>query len=292
MKKRYFSFIAISLVFLMFLTAAGCGVRINGKDYEFFKSSQNDKKNILESIGEEITNNQTISQDKLEGEVLKVSSNAGNIDIEKTNNSKIEIKVDKKVRGASSETKKLILDNLIVSLENSGKENRIAVKTKDGKDFWDWQQDHYKMYQVTLNFDIKLPEKIKVINASTGAGNIDVNGVSAELSLNTGAGNVDVNNTSAYGVSKLSTGAGNIDFDGNIDKAGSFEASTGVGNVKFEVPESTKMSLDAGTGVGVLNGSFVKTDDSNKFHFKGDINGGGPSVKLNTGVGNVRADNK
>ncbi|MDF2987178.1 MAG: hypothetical protein K0R50_2688 [Eubacterium sp.] len=291
MKKRYFSFIALSMVFIMLLMATGCGVRVNGKEYEFFKSGQNEKNNILGGIGEQITNDQEIIQDNLGGDELEVSSNAGNIDIAKSDDSKIEIKVDKKVRGASSQTKKLILDNLIVSLENSGNENKIVVKTKDGKDFWEWQQDHHKAYQVTLNFDIKLPDKIKVINANTGAGNIDIVDVSAELSLSTGAGNVNINNTSAYGVCKLSTGAGNIEFEGNIDKADSFDASTGVGNVKFEVPEATKMSLDAGTGVGVLNGSFIETDDSNKFHFQGDINGGGTKVKLSTGVGNVKADN-
>jgi hypothetical protein len=90
--------------------------------------------------------------------------------------------------------------------------------------------------------------------------------------------------------SSLNTGAGNIDFSGNADKISSFDASTGIGNIKFEVPEGTKMSLDADTGIGVLSGEFINTTNDEKFHFEGDINGGGPGVKLNTGAGNVKAD--
>ena len=310
MKKRYFSIIALSMISVMLIVSSGCGVRINGKEYELYKSSQSDRKNnsILSGIGSESTYTQNISQDKVEGEELKVETSAGNIDIKQTGGSQIVIKADKKVRGTSAENKKLILENMVVSLEQNGKEVLVAVKTKDGENFWDWQRDNYKTYQITINYDIKIPESIQgldlstgagnikagvkaeKVKANTGAGNIDLKDMDAEFDISTGAGNIDIDNSAARGNCKLSTGAGNVDFKGKVNDISGFDASTGMGNVDFRVPEDTKMSLDASTGVGVLEGSFADTRPDDKFHFKGDINGGGPSVKLSTGVGNVNVD--
>ncbi len=309
MKKIYFSFIVLSLICVMVVTTTGCGVRINGKEYEFYKSSQSEKKsnNIFNGIGSESRESQQVKQDKIDGEELKVSTGAGNIDIGKADGSEIIVDADKKVRGASEETKKTILENMNISIEQNGKNLDIAVRTKDGKDFWEWQKDNYKTYQITINYDIKVPESIKdlsvstgagniiiegqaeKVDASTGAGNIDVDDMKAELKLSTGAGNIDIDNSSALGNCKLSTGAGNIDFMGKVEDVNGFDASTGMGNVNFRVPSDSKMSINADTGLGKLGGSFINIE-GNKSHFNGDINGGGVSIRLSTGVGNVDID--
>ncbi|MHB8063284.1 MAG: DUF4097 family beta strand repeat-containing protein [Ruminiclostridium sp.] len=290
MKKRYFSFIALTLVSVMLVITAGCGVRVNGKEYELFAARDKDKDNFSIVFGNESSNTQEISEGKQEGEQFIVSDNAGNITIEKSGTSQIEINADKKVKGSSEKNKETIMDNMNIQLQRNGKAIEVVIKTKDGNDFWDWQKDNFKASQITINYDISLPEGINAIEASTGAGNINVNDVKAKLTLKTGAGNIEVEDVAALKDNLLNTGAGNIDFNGNVDSITSFDASIGVGNVKFEVPEETKMSLEADTGIGLLSGSFVKSKDNNKFHFEGDINGGGPAVKLNSGVGNVNAD--
>ncbi len=289
MKRRYFTLIALSLILVMLVLSTGCGVRINGKEYELFSVSEKDKENILNDL-DESQDNQQISEEKQDVNQLEVSNAAGNISIEKSEGTQIKIEVDKKVRGASKDKKDTILGNMNVKLERAGKVIKVVVKTKNGEDFWDWQEHNHKVTQTTINYDISLPEGIDVIEVNTGAGNIDVKDVSAKLSLETGTGNIDVQDVVALEDNSLNTGAGNIDFNGSVEKISSFDASTGVGNVKFRVPEGTKMSLDADTGVGVLSGKFINTTTDDKFHFSGDINGGGPKVKLNTGVGNVKAD--
>lgn len=312
MKKRYFSFIAIVLVSAMFLLTTGCGVKVNGKEYELFKSDKSDVKNIFVSFGDEITNTQNISQDVKESDSLKVSTNAGNIDIVGQSGSNITVQAEIKVRGTSEKEKKSIMDNVVISVDSNGKALEIVAKTKDGKDFWDWQKGNFKVYQVSINYTINLPENIKVLDANTGAGNIDIENSKSQLSLvtgagnidienaavkgntnmHTGAGNIDVENTSISGETKMHSGAGNIDFDGSFNDVSAFEADTGVGNIGFKVDEQTKMSLEAKSGIGILSGSFIDTSDDSKFSFKGDINGGGPSVNLRTGVGNIDADKK
>ncbi|HEY5583563.1 MAG TPA: hypothetical protein VIK78_03625 [Ruminiclostridium sp.] len=289
MKKRYYSFIALTMILVLIL-ATGCGVRINGKDYDLFTVSQKDKDSIFNVVGSESSSNQEISVEKQDGEELNVYSDAGNIKIKKSATPQIEIKAEKTVRGATDKDKKNILDNMNVELERDGKVINVVVKTKDGNDFWDWRKSNFNVFQVSINFHISLPDSINVIKVKTGAGNIGIDEVSSNLLLETGAGNINIQNVAALEENSLHTGVGNIDFKGNIDKISSFDASTGAGNVAIEVPENTKMSLKADTGIGTLSGSFIISNDNNKFHFVGDVNGGGPDVKLSTGVGIVKAD--
>lgn|GEM_PF-2214028 len=308
MNKRVFSFISLFLMFTMLvLVSAGCGVRINGKEYEFFSSRKNDKNNF-NGLGEELTDALSIVQDNIDGEKLKLSISSGNIEITKSGDGKIQLDAEVKVRGASNDTKKIILDNLIVSLDQKGKTVEVVTKTKDGKDFWDWHKKNHKAYHITINYNISLPENIKDVEVSTGAGNIYIDGISdkvkastgagnidfinlkAELSASTGAGNINVEDSSSLGESNLNTGAGNIYFMGSVDEMEKFKAATGMGNVDFLVPAHSKMTLDVDTGVGVLYGSFIENNSDNKTQFKGKVNGGGPSVKLSTGVGNITVD--
>lgn len=290
LKKRYFSCIAGILLLAMIVLASGCGVKINGKNYELFNSGNNKSNILFDGFGPESSASQDVTGKPDDATGFKVINNAGNIKINKSDSTEIELKSYKKVRGASDEVKKQILENMNVLLEKESDQIQLVVKTKDNQDFWKWQSSNHREYQVTLNIDISLPDAIKAVTVTTGAGNIDMDGITAALSANSGAGNIDIKNSSALGKNKLSSGAGNISFAGNVDGIDSFQITTGVGNVKFVVPDNTKMNLKADTGVGILSGSFIENNDKNKFHFQGDINGGGPEVKLNSGVGNVKAD--
>lgn len=295
MKKRYFSCIALLMIFCMLILAAGCGVRINGKDYTIFEATNKDKNSniiqeIADGIGSESTSNDELTEEVKDGEVLNIDNNVGNFRIDKSNDSKIVIEIHKKVKGISSEDKKNILDNMNVSLKRDGKNLNIEVRTKDGADFWQWQKQEFHSFSGSIDFDISIPGEIKEISTKTGAGNIDIKEVNSLITAKTGAGNVTVEDVSAYGNTEIKTGTGNIRFSGKIDEAESFTATTGVGNVDFSVPQNTKMSLDAGTGVGHLSGYFVKLENKLKTHFSGDINGGGSQVKLNTGVGNMEVN--
>lgn len=326
MKRRILSLSAIFMICAVGLLAVGCGVRINGKEYEIYKAKPNSVNNIFGGIGTESTDTQEFTQEEQGAELFKLSISAGNIDIEKSSDSTISVIAEKKVRGASADIKKEILDNMNLSIDRSGDNIELAVKTKDGKDFWNWHKNNYKSYQVTVNLDLKVPDSVKGIDADTGAGNVSIESLPSKVTVNTGAGNINIlgaqekvvadtgagnitvesadasmdistgtgniniDDSSARGAVKIDAGAGNVDFSGKIDDIDSFVCSTGVGNVGLDVPENTKMTLEADTGVGNLSGYFIQTDKNNKNHFKGDINGGGASVKVNTGAGNISVD--
>ncbi|ACL75750.1 DUF4097 family beta strand repeat-containing protein [Ruminiclostridium cellulolyticum] len=300
MNKKFISSIAIiSIVSMLFLTA-GCGVRINGKDYTIFEANhQEDKKNdtVREETGGDMESEVAEGIDKIaeeigEGEVLNIDNSAGNITIKESDDSKLVVEIQKKINGLPSEQIKDAFRSMNLCLEREGKDLNVVLKTKDGNDFWDWNKLKLGLFKGSVNFTVLVPKGIKEINTNTGAGNIDIKRISSQISASTGAGNIDLDDISAYGETVLETGTGNVDFNGDIDKVTSFKASTGVGNVSLEVPEETKMSLNAETGLGHLSGFFISSDDKVKKSFNEDINGGGPEVKLTTGVGNTEVDKR
>lgn len=290
MKKRYFKFIASIMVIMLFVLSTGCGVRINGKDYELFSVKDKDRNGILSGLGSEVTQNQELSGEILEAEQLNIKSSVGGIEIQKSGDSQITVKAVKKVKGSTEETKNNILDNMNIQFERDGKIINIVVKTKDDKNFWDWQTDNFKIYSPSIDYEITIPENINKVQVNTGVGDIDVGDVTSNLKLYTGVGEINVDNVAALGDTVLKTGTGDIGFEGNIDNLNSMDANTGVGEIDFRAPEGSKMSLKASTGVGELSGDFIKLTGDFKFKFEGDINGGGPSVILKTGVGDVKAD--
>ncbi len=296
LKKKFISSIAfISIVSMLFVTA-GCGVRINGKDYTIFKANhQNDTNSDTvtteEAIGSESEEgNNKIVEEIGEGEVLNINNDAGNITVKKSDDTKLVVEIQKKIRGVSSQETKDVFRSMNVVLERDGKNLNVVLKTKNGKDFWDWNKLELGILKCSINFIVLVPEGVKELNTKTGAGNVNIKDISSKISANTGAGNIELDDVSATGETTLETGTGNVDFDGNIDQITSFRASTGVGNVILKVPENTKMSLKAGTGLGRLSGFFVDSNEKVKNSFNGDINGGGPEVNLSTGVGNTEVD--
>ncbi|EGD49156.1 hypothetical protein Cpap_3586 [Ruminiclostridium papyrosolvens DSM 2782] len=298
MNKKFFSSIAIISVVSMLILTAGCGVRINGKDYTIFKANQE-----VDSKGGDVASEETSGSGTVEGnnkitekvgtgEVLTISNSAGNITVKKSDDTNLVVEVQKKIRGVSSQKIKDAFRSANLRLERDGKSLNVVLETKDGENFWDWNKHELSLLKCSVNYIVSVPEGLKEINAETGAGNIDIKDVSVMITANTGAGNIDLDNVSATGEITLETGTGNVDFDGNIEKVTTFNASTGVGNVRFKVPENTKMSLNAETGLGHLSGFFVDSDKKVNNSFNGDINGGGPEVELSTGVGNTEVEKK
>ncbi len=298
MNKKFFSSIAIISVVSMLILTAGCGVRINGKDYTIFKANQEVDNKGGDVASEEtsgsgtVEGNNKITEKVGTGEVLTISNSAGNITVKKSDDTNLVVEVQKKIRGVSSQKIKDAFRSANLRLERDGKSLNVVLETKDGENFWDWNKHELSLLKCSVNYIVSVPEGLKEINAETGAGNIDIKDVSVMITANTGAGNIDLDNVSAIGETTLETGTGNVDFDGNIEKVTKFNASTGVGNVRFKVPENTKMSLNAETGLGHLSGFFVDSDKKVNNSFNGDINGGGPEVELSTGVGNTEVEKK
>ena len=105
------------------------------------------------------------------------------------------------------------------------------------------------------------------VRAQTGSGSIRLNGLNGGLKAGTGSGDIEVNGTPTS--------------DWKLD--------TGSGSVRLTVGSSARFNLDANTGSGTVRTQqpISMQGDINKHHVIGSVNGGGPTLRISTGSGDV-----
>jgi hypothetical protein len=180
---------------------------------------------------------------------------------------------------------------------------------------------HENLHNISIDYDIQAPADA-FLEASSGSGDLNDEGVGESAKLSTGSGSihaaglhggfkVETGSGDIYaeqtgeGDVKAQTGSGRIELkgvhgglhagtgSGDIKVTGSpsgeWRMDTGSGSVEFW-PGETGFTLDASTGSGSVHtdhemqvqGSF------DKHHVTGKINGGGPTVRIQTGSGDIR----
>jgi len=180
---------------------------------------------------------------------------------------------------------------------------------------------HEHLNNISIDYEIQAPENT-IIDAGAGSGDIKIDGVGENVKLSTGSG--DIHATGLHGRFSVSTGSGGIYAEqtgagdvkaetgsGSIELRnvrGGLRASTGSGEIrvggapisdwKLETgsgsielwPGSTGITLDASTGSGSIHSDHEVTTQgaSGKHHLMGKLNGGGPTVRIETGSGDIR----
>ncbi len=180
---------------------------------------------------------------------------------------------------------------------------------------------HENLHNISIDYDIEAPADA-YLEASSGSGDVNDDGIGENAKLSTGSGSIHA--TGLHGGFKVETGSGDIYAEqsgegdakaqtgsGRIELKGihgALHAGTGSGDIKISGspasdwrldtgsgsvelwPGNTGFTLDASTGSGTVHtdhemqvqGSF------DKHHVTGKINGGGPTVRIQTGSGDVR----
>jgi hypothetical protein len=121
----------------------------------------------------------------------------------------------------------------------------------------------------------------------TGSGEISAGlGAAGDVVAGTGSGTIKL--TGVQGAVKAETGSGSLEIGGQPTSPWKLE--TGSGDINLRVGSGARFTLDAQTGSG-----SVKTDlpltmrgSLDKHHVTGTVNGGGPTIKAETGSGDIR----
>jgi len=179
--------------------------------------------------------------------------------------------------------------------------------------------DRYR--NISIDYEVTLP-RASSIEASTGSGDVDLQDVGAKFKGSSGSGNVRAKNV--HGAANLETGSGDIELDqsapgdvraqtgsGNIrlsNVSGGLKAGTGSGDIELSGTPATDWKIDTGSGsVRLTLGSAahfnlsastgsgsIRTQqpiamqgEINHHHVNGTVNGGGPTLRINTGSGDV-----
>ncbi len=151
--------------------------------------------------------------------------------------------------------------------------------------------------------DVRVTDLGGPVELKTGSGNVEAAGLSDRVSLETGSGEIKASMLSARDV-KAQTGSGNITLanvqsglwahtgSGDVKVSGKplapWKLETGSGSVTADT-EGAAMSLNATTGSGDLHyDGTLSGITSGRDRLAGNVNGGGPAVRINTGSGDIR----
>jgi len=140
---------------------------------------------------------------------------------------------------------------------------------------------------------------------STGSGNIHATGLQGGFNVSTGSGDIYAEQAGGQGDVKAQTGSGNVELrnlrgglhggtgSGDIKVGGTptspWHLETGSGNIEFWSGNAA-FTLDASTGSGSIHTDreMMTQGSSDHHHVTGKLNGGGPTVRVETGSGDIR----
>ena len=180
---------------------------------------------------------------------------------------------------------------------------------------------HENLRNISIDYEIQAPENA-FLEASSGSGDVVVDGVGENAKISTGSGNIHatglhggflVNTGSGdiyaeqtgEGDVKAQTGSGSVELrnlhgglragtgSGDIKVAGTpsspWHLETGSGNVEYWAGNAP-LTLDASTGSGSVHTDheMLTQGSSDRHHVTGKLNGGGPTVRIETGSGDIR----
>jgi hypothetical protein len=126
--------------------------------------------------------------------------------------------------------------------------NSVTITEKE------YPQPNYHANQHT-DFMITVPRNTD-LDFSTGAGTIDVSGVSSRFQLRTHAGDVVTHNVFAKGQSLLLTSAGQIKFSGSVQPGSVCNLHTNAGELDAYLPGSAHVYVSASLNAGIISSDF------------------------------------
>jgi len=146
----------------------------------------------------------------------------------------------------------------------------------------------------TSGGDVKLAEGATTVKLSTSGGNVTVDRAIGPSDLSTSGGDIRIG--SVENTVHASTSGGNV----VAGIAGALKGDCGLhtsgGEIKVKVDKSAAFFLDASTSGGDVDAAgltiTIAHGGSGRSHLSGEVNGGGPVLKLRTSGGDIRVESR
>jgi hypothetical protein len=196
---------------------------------------------------------------------LRIDSFAGNVIVRTGEAGAIGVAATKRARSQDD------LDR--VEVQVAEQDGGLVVKT----------ENRSSSKVVSVDLEITAPAGTR-LDAHTGAGNVDIDGITGGIDAHSGAGNLDV--YGAAGATSLDTGAGNIGYQGAPQGECRFE--TGAGNIMLSLPADPDVQVDLDTGTGNIDVDFDVIGQVTGREVRGTIGSGAQAmIYAHTGAGNI-----
>ena len=191
-------------------------------------------------------------------------------------------------------------DGVRVTERQTGNRVEIAVREPDGG--WDSGRR-------SVRIELTVPPELK-LEIRTGDGHVSARGLKGDLRIVTGDGGIEAE--ALDGSLEAHTGDGSVNVRGRFDAldlrtddgsvtasvergskmAGPWRVRTGDGSVTLRLPEGFAADIDAHTGDGSISVSLPVTTSGFKSSkgLRGKLNGGGPTLHVETGDGTIHVE--
>jgi hypothetical protein len=169
-----------------------------------------------------------------------------------------------------------------VSYNQNSASNTVTVNANSGPGFFGSN---------SIDLDVTVPTDSN-LQIKTDTGEIDVTGITGQMSLSSSTGSIHAVQDSLTGQSILKTDTGSVTFEGTIDPKGSYQFETNTGSVDVTLPDNSSFHVDASTDTGSINSDFpgvnVQHADITGASAHSDVGSSpGATVTLKTDTGSI-----
>lgn len=153
--------------------------------------------------------------------------------------------------------------------------------------------------------EITIDHAGRYLAASSGSGDVRAHGINGPAELGTGSGDIELEETGSGDI-KAKTGSGSIKVEGlnggfmartgtgdihaEGHLTGAANLASGSGNIRLHLTPDAHFNLEATTGSGDIRVNFPgapQQTDNSRHHLTAPVNGGGPTLEVRTGSGDV-----
>lgn len=219
------------------------------------------------------------------GGTLELKTDVGSLDIQTHNKDVVAIEVD--IQGDDAEDFK-------VFHQSAGGDVTIEGTFDRGDNYWGRNMrvkfsitvpKDYNLNIRTAGGAIEIDDLNGNIDAHTSGGSIQIADVNGEVELHTSGGSITTG--SVNGDLNAHTSGGSINATFAKQLTDDVKLDTSGGSITVRMIEDMKVDLDAKTSGGRVRTDFNVNGRISKKSIRGEINGGGPRLKLHTSGGSI-----
>lgn len=240
--------------------------------------------------------------------VLDVDNVWGSIDVVGTNSNQVQVVIRKSIRAESQAalekakkevTLQTMRDDSSVRLYVDGPFRCHGDRGDDGC-CCRWHED--ERYVVKMDFQIQVPNHIRLALKTVNEGNISVRGVSGDFSIRNVNGKIDIDDAAGSGKVKTVNGGVKVTFRANPTANSEFATINGPVDLYFANPLSADFRFKTFNGNVYSDYELTlvpakppeQQRSGNKFVFRSDrytngrVGAGGPEIKIENLNGDIR----
>lgn len=211
---------------------------------------------------------------------VEVSNVNGRIDVEPSQDNKVEVFAEKTARGATSAAAKQALDRIQIVEDASPSAVRIETKLQRSGGLF----DHGGL---EVRYTVRVPPGAEV-RFSTVNGGIALAGLKGRVKAETTNGGIKARDVS--GQIDASTTNGGVEVELTKLSEGGAKLGCTNGGIKLQLPSDSKATISASIVNGGIttDGLQLETTESTRRRLEARLNGGGPRIELEGTNGGIR----